>query len=341
MSCILFRLVVCLVRASVCLSHRQKQFSLDLLFFSAYVSYLCSREDPYNTCGLHQAIKDISTSYDALVDLFESFESFLRRLDIYTKIPSTTAITEIIVKILIELLCTISLAIQHAKQGRLKKFGKKLLGENDVEVVLERLDRLTREEAQTTATHALELVYGLVKNIKVVMEGGSVLMDDVHRILVLIQKLASDINKSRRDRLQENFRRWLSPPDPSKNHNIARKAHHEGSAEWFLHGNTFSEWKRKTGSLLWIHGKPGSGKTILSSTIIEEIMGMSEAGLASIAHFYFDFRDSLKQDVRGVLSSLLTQLSTESDACCGVLEGLYSAHKDGAKEPSEDALREC
>ncbi|KAF8467014.1 hypothetical protein DFH94DRAFT_300246 [Russula ochroleuca] len=67
------------------------------------------------------AIKDISTSYDALVDLFESFESFLRRLDIYTKIPSTTAMTEIIVKILIELLSTISLAIQQAQQGRLSE----------------------------------------------------------------------------------------------------------------------------------------------------------------------------------------------------------------------------
>ncbi|KAF8486772.1 hypothetical protein DFH94DRAFT_166 [Russula ochroleuca] len=144
------------------------------------------------------AIKDISTSYDALVDLFESFESFLRRLDIYTNIPSTTAMTEIIVKILIELLSTISLAIQQAKQGRLKKLGKKLLGENDVEAVLERLDRLTREEAQTTAIQTLELVYGLVKNIKVVMDGGSVLMDDVHRTLVLIQQLASDINKLRR-----------------------------------------------------------------------------------------------------------------------------------------------
>ena len=52
-----------------------------------------------HTCGFHQAIKDISTSYDALADLFESFESFLRRLDIYTKIPSTAAITGIIVKI--------------------------------------------------------------------------------------------------------------------------------------------------------------------------------------------------------------------------------------------------
>ena len=80
-----------------------------------------AREDSSDICDLHQAIKDISTSYDALVDLFESFEFFLRRLDIYTKIPFTTAISEIIVKILIELLSTISLAIQQAKQGPLSK----------------------------------------------------------------------------------------------------------------------------------------------------------------------------------------------------------------------------
>ena len=40
-----------------------------------------------------------------------------------------------------------------------------------MEAVLQRLDRLTREEAQTTATQTLELVYSLVKNIKVVMDG--------------------------------------------------------------------------------------------------------------------------------------------------------------------------
>jgi hypothetical protein len=66
-------------------------------------------------------IKDVGKSYDSLVDLFESFESFLRRLEIYTKIPSTTAMTEIIVKILVELLSTISLAIKQAKEGRLSE----------------------------------------------------------------------------------------------------------------------------------------------------------------------------------------------------------------------------
>jgi hypothetical protein len=33
------------------------------------------------------------------------------------------------------------------------------------------LDRLTQEEAKTTAAQTLELVYGLVKNIKAVMDG--------------------------------------------------------------------------------------------------------------------------------------------------------------------------
>jgi hypothetical protein len=70
-------------------------------------------------------------------------------------------------------------------------------------------------------------------------------------------------------------------------------------------------------------------------------MRMSQAGLASVAFFYFDFRDSSKQDARGALSSLLTQLSAQSDAYCGVLERLYSAHNAGSKEPSKDALREC
>jgi hypothetical protein len=52
-----------------------------------------------------------------------------------------------------------------------EKFGKKLLGENDVEAVLQRLDRLTQEEARTTAAQTLEVVYGLMKNMKVVMDG--------------------------------------------------------------------------------------------------------------------------------------------------------------------------
>jgi len=58
------------------------------------------------------------------------------------------------------------------------------------------------------------------------------------------------------NQLRQDLRRWLSPPDPSKNHNIACNAHHKGTATWFFEGRTYQEWK-STGSesLLWIHGK--------------------------------------------------------------------------------------
>jgi hypothetical protein len=45
-----------------------------------------------------------------------------------------------------------------------EKFGKKLLEDNEVEAVLQRLDRLTQEEARATAAQTLRVVYGLVKN---------------------------------------------------------------------------------------------------------------------------------------------------------------------------------
>ena len=55
------------------------------------------------------------------------------------------------------------------------KFVKKLLGETEVEAVLQRLDRLTQDEARVTAAQTLEVVYGLVKNMRVVMGGESTL----------------------------------------------------------------------------------------------------------------------------------------------------------------------
>ena len=57
-------------------------------------------------------------SYDAIADLFESIEHFLKRLDIYTKIPTTPALDEILVKIMVELISTLALATAELKQGR-------------------------------------------------------------------------------------------------------------------------------------------------------------------------------------------------------------------------------
>jgi len=65
----------------------------------------------------------------------------------------------------------VSPSIRHWSECRIVKLVKKLLGENEVEAVLERLDRLTIDEARTTAAQTLEVVYGLVQNMRAVMNG--------------------------------------------------------------------------------------------------------------------------------------------------------------------------
>jgi hypothetical protein len=132
-------------------------------------------------------VKGVIDGYDVLVDLLESIEHFLNRLDIYTKIPPTAAMTEVVVKILVELLSTLALATKQIKQGKpsesvfgetlyyltqcdAEKLVKKLFGEKDVEAILQRLDRLTLDEARITAAQTLEVVYGLIQNMRVVMD---------------------------------------------------------------------------------------------------------------------------------------------------------------------------
>jgi hypothetical protein len=79
----------------------------------------------------------------------------------------------------------------------------------------------------------------------------------------------------------------------------------------------------------------------IRSAIVQDIKGMHAAGLATMAYYYFDFRDVKKQDCYGLLSSLISQLSTESDACFNILSQLYSEHSRGVLEPDIDTLKQC
>jgi hypothetical protein len=77
------------------------------------------------------------------------------------------------------------------------------------------------------------------------------------------------------------------------------------------------------------------------SAIIQDIERMHAAGLATIAYYYFDFRDVKKQGCYGLVSSLISQLSAESDSCYNILSGLYSNNSRGIRKPDIDALKDC
>jgi hypothetical protein len=68
---------------------------------------------------------------------------------------------------------------------------------------------------------------------------------------------------------------------------------------------------------------------------------MQAAGLATMAYYYFDFRDVKKQDCYGLLSSLLSQLSVKSDSCYNILSKLYLVNDRGMQKPDIGALKDC
>jgi len=79
----------------------------------------------------------------------------------------------------------LALATKQVKQGRFsefvlvcydgllngtEKFMGKLRGERDIEAAIQRLDRLANDEGLATAAQTLEVVYGLVKHRRAIMD---------------------------------------------------------------------------------------------------------------------------------------------------------------------------
>ncbi|KAH9166814.1 hypothetical protein EDB89DRAFT_1815089, partial [Lactarius sanguifluus] len=305
------------------------------------------------------AAKDVAASQDALIDIFERIESFFRRLEEYSEVPTTEAMKDTIVKIMVEVLGIFGIVTKEMKQGRTKRYLKKLIGRRDVEDALVRLDRLTQQEVQMAIVQVLKISHHVKDGVEAVGDKvdlaikGTFNTSTTHKRRTISTRkgvrgslapllLLAETENVAGSRIRKDHRAWLSPPDPSINQNIACTTQHKGTATWFFRGSIFMEWKSKvTTSLLWVHGKPGSGKSILCSAVIQDIMALWEAGLVSMAYFYFDFKDTDKQNLHNLLPSLLTQLSTRSDSCCDVLSRIYIAHDDGARKPSTNTLVAC
>jgi len=273
-----------------------------------------------------------------------------------------------IVEIMVEVLNILALATKEVKRERLKRYFRKLAGNTDLEDSLQKLDRLTQDEARMASAEQLKMAQNIddrVTSVQGEVQGtrsdvqivrGDVqdvghgvhavdnrvqgIVREVRDISSRVQGVDDKLHRDIRNQLRDNIFRWLSPPDQSTNHIIARKARHNGTAQWFFQGSVFKEWN-STGSFLWIHGKPGSGKSVLCSSIIQDIMALRDAGRASIAYFYFDFRDVDKQKLCNLLPSLLIQLSTRSDHCFDILSRLYSSCDRGVQKPDDRAMIEC
>ena len=125
---------------------------------------------------------EVEASQDILIDVFERIENFFRRLEVYTDVPLTPAMTDMMVKIMIEVLDILGTATKEMKESRAsevtltlellrahvlsEKFLKRVAGIKKLEDGLKKLDKMTNEEARMANAEVLKIAYGIDRKVQ-------------------------------------------------------------------------------------------------------------------------------------------------------------------------------
>ncbi|KIK61265.1 hypothetical protein GYMLUDRAFT_96919, partial [Collybiopsis luxurians FD-317 M1] len=132
--------------------------------------------------------------------------------------------------------------------------------------------------------------------------------------------------------------RWMSPSNMSQIQKfLFAKKTTPGTGEWFLNSRTFSDWKSTPNSFLWLQGDVGSGKSVMAATIVNHVQGPETYDDKLVIFYFFDFRDTTKQTLTNMITSLLSQLlaSARGQEIYPCIKKLYNAHKQLRSSPTD------
>lgn len=104
---------------------------------------------------------------------------------------------------------------------------------------------------------------------------------------------------------------WLNPVNVENDFQRECKKRAEGTCSWILKSPEYQSWKdtHKHDSILWINGPPGSGKSVLSTYIIEELQRHRKKGKnCEVSHFFFTRNDERTSTSLSLIASLIGQL---------------------------------
>lgn len=145
----------------------------------------------------------------------------------------------------------------------------------------------------------------------------------------------ADLIKS--DLHTDKIRRWLSPPDQSKNFNHAKKLRHEGTGAWLLRDSVFETWHSGSRRHIWLKGLAGCGKTVLTTTVLDHLAKVKNGPILS---FFFDFGDTAKQLFDGMLRSFIFQLYQGGFDSANHLDTLFESHQRGSNQAATKNLED-
>jgi len=139
--------------------------------------------------------------------------------------------------------------------------------------------------------------------------------------------------------LRQTVLNWLTPIDyaPQQSDYIGRRQ--PGTGQWLLDSAEYQAWLKTSKQTLFCPGIPGAGKTILTSTVINDLhTRFRDESSVGIAYLYCNFRQRDEQNAEHLLASLLKQLSQEQHSLPNSVKTLYDHHKKKQARPLFDEI---
>ncbi|KAE8310624.1 hypothetical protein BDV41DRAFT_590271 [Aspergillus transmontanensis] len=132
---------------------------------------------------------------------------------------------------------------------------------------------------------------------------------------------------------------WVSTADYSKIQNETQKVRSPNTGNWFLTLEQYQDWKDSAGHILWLYGIVGCGKSVLCSTIIQDIKRLcKEDSTKSVAYWYFQFSNETTWSVQNLVRSLIRQLSRKPLAQS--VTKIWESHSERGSQPDPEELRD-
>ncbi|THW43297.1 hypothetical protein D6D21_05428 [Aureobasidium pullulans] len=154
----------------------------------------------------------------------------------------------------------------------------------------------------------------------------------------VIRKMVETSRQAAEHTIDSRVRNWLRPADASINYVTASGLCHPGTGAWFLKSPVYKKFLQAPHGRLWLRGIPGSGKTVLASTIIKELRCADEEPESAIVYFFFAFSDDSKQRLEHLLRSLIFQLSGLHKSGRAYLTSHLKKYNDGGEQPPTESL---
>ncbi|RDH39451.1 hypothetical protein BDQ94DRAFT_165163 [Aspergillus welwitschiae] len=161
-------------------------------------------------------------------------------------------------------------------------------------------------------------------------------------ILAAIDKTVEELQKVQSTVLSvedKGILEWLSQYDFSKAQNDTQDHRSPGTGDWLLKSKAYVEWKDCPGSIFWLHGVAGCGKSVICSTVIGDVQRMClDSSKMRFAYWYFQFNDPGSQRVENMLRAIIRQL--HSNPLDGPIRRIWKEHGTKGSNPSNAMLQE-